>query len=174
VTPVGHLAIGLSLGHGFARRRAWTWAPWATAIGAVLPDVDFLLVWSSHFNAWHRVITHNLAFVLATSGLLAYPLSRFFRAPALPIAFVLVLGGLTHLAVDACIDANASNGVGVALWWPFDARMVSPLNLVAPSDDPRGWSDPAGAVAAAMRGFAWELPWIALAAWLLLRARRAG
>lgn len=172
MTPLGHIAIGVVAGHAWPRA-ARVWAPGAVAIGAVLPDIDFVLVWSSHFNAWHRVITHNLLFVIASSLLLAIPLARRAGVGVLAMATALCVGGLSHLLVDACIDANASNGIGVALWWPFDARMVSPFDLVTPSTDPRGWGDPLGAVAGAARGLAWELPFVAAASWLVLRARRA-
>ncbi|MBC8074092.1 MAG: metal-dependent hydrolase, partial [Deltaproteobacteria bacterium] len=159
MTPAGHLAIGVLIGHASARARAW--APRAVAVGAVLPDIDFLMVWSSHFNAWHRVVTHNLLFVLASSLLLAIPLARRQHVALLAMTTALFVGGLSHLLVDACIDANASNGVGVALGWPFDARMVAPIELVTPSDDGRGWADPLAAAAGAARGLAWELPFMA-------------
>ncbi len=171
MTPVGHVAIGFVLGHP---QRSWRrWAPWVCAIGAAFPDVDFVLVWSPHFNAWHRVVTHNLVFVIASALVLTWPLAHRFAAPRIGVAAMLVLGGLSHLLVDACLDANASNGIGVALWWPFDATMVSPVNLVEPGGDPRGWGDPRSALRAAAGGLAWELPWIAVALLLLLRRRRS-
>jgi membrane-bound metal-dependent hydrolase YbcI (DUF457 family) len=170
MTPVGHVAIGVVVGH--AARRPW--APLVAAIGAALPDVDFVLVWSSHFNEWHRVITHNLAFVTLAALALAWPLARRFAMQPLAVATLLFLGSLSHLLVDACLDSNASNGIGIAMLWPFDTRMVSPFNLVAPSTDPRGWNDPTSALTAAAHGVAWELPWILLATIMLwLRRRRS-
>lgn len=167
LTPIGHTAVGFVLGH--APRRAW--APWVAAIGALLPDVDFVLVWSRHFNEWHRVVTHNLAFVLVVALLGCVPLARRFGASPTAIAGVLVLGGLSHLAIDAVLDANASNGIGVALFWPFSDRMVSPFNLATPSTDRHGWNDPLAAVAAAAQGLVGELVFV-VAALVLLRRRR--
>jgi membrane-bound metal-dependent hydrolase YbcI (DUF457 family) len=167
MTPVGHVAVGFVLGH--APRRAW--APWVAAIGAAVPDVDFVLVWSRHFNEWHRVVTHNLAFVIAVALLGCVPLARRFGASRAAVAGVLALGGLSHLAIDAVMDANASNGIGVALFWPFSDRMVSPFNLATPSSDPRGWDDPLAALAAAAQSLGVELLFVALAIVLFLRAR---
>lgn len=168
MTPVGHVAVGFVLGH--ARRRAW--APWTAAIGAALPDIDFVLVWSPHFNEWHRVVTHNLAFVAVVALLGCIPLARWFGAARREVAAALALGGLSHLAIDAVMDANASNGIGVALLWPFSARMFSPFNLVTPSTDARGWDDPLAALAAAAQGLGVELLFVAIAVVLFVRARR--
>jgi len=171
MTPLGHLATGFVLGHLRARSRSW--APTVVAIGAVLPDLDFVLIGSPDFNAWHRVITHNLLFVAATSLALAWPLSRWTGARAMAVAVALAIGGLSHLAIDACIDANASNGIGIAALWPFDDRMVSPMNLVDAGGNPHGWDDPRAALLGVARGLVWELPWIAVAGWLVVRARRS-
>lgn len=169
MTPVGHAAVGFVLGH--VPRRAWV--PWVAAIGAALPDVDFVLVWSPHFNEWHRVVTHNLAFVAVVALLGCVPLAARFGASRARVATALALGGLSHLAIDAVMDANASNGIGVALLWPFSARMISPFNLVTPSPDPRGWDDPLAALAAAAQGLGLELLFVMLAVVLWSRARRS-
>jgi membrane-bound metal-dependent hydrolase YbcI (DUF457 family) len=172
VTPLGHAGVGVVLAH--ADRRLWL--P-ALVLGAMLPDIDFALVWAPQFNAWHRVVTHNLLFVALTSVALGLLLARRTgRAPALPM-LALALGGLSHLAIDACMDANASNGIGVALLWPLSPVMVSPFNLLTPQAGGPGWSDPVAAARAALPGVLWELPGIALGAVLLrrrLRHRRAG
>ena len=43
----------------------------------------------------------------------------------------LALGGLSHLLVDACLDANASNGIGVAIGWPLRDAMWSPVIIAS-------------------------------------------
>jgi membrane-bound metal-dependent hydrolase YbcI (DUF457 family) len=140
-------------------------------LGGVLPDIDFALVWAPRFNEWHRVITHNLLFVAVTSMLLGWALARA-RGHSLPLTTIaLALGGVLHLLVDACMDGNASNGIGVAVLWPFDDRMWSPFNLVEAGDSGPGWRDPWHALAGSLRGLAWELPWLAAAgvAWYAQR-----
>lgn len=171
MTPLGHAGLGVVLAH-VDRRLPLA----AVVVGAVLPDIDFALVWAPQFNAWHRVVTHNLAFVALTSLLIGVVWSRRHRA--LPWAYVsaLALGGLSHLLVDACLDANASNGIGVAIGWPFRDAMWSPFNLLEPATGGPGWGDPTTALLGALRGLAWELPGIVLAAvllWRRVRARRA-
>lgn len=167
MTPLGHAGVGVVLAH--ADRRLWLSA---LVLGAMLPDIDFVLVWAPQFNAWHRVITHNLLFVAVSSIALGLALARRrARAPTAAM-LALALGGLSHLAIDACMDANASNGIGVALLWPLSSVMVSPFNLLTPQQGGSGWSDPVAAARAALPGVLWELPGIAAGAVLLLRRRR--
>lgn len=168
MTPLGHAGLGVVLAH-VDRRLPMA----ATVVGAVLPDIDFALVWAPQFNAWHRVVTHNLAFVAVTSLAIGLLWARRRHASPWPWVSALALGGLSHLLVDACLDANASNGIGVAIAWPLSAAMWSPFNLLQPTTGGPGWGDPATALLGALRGLAWELPGIVLAAVLLWRRHRA-
>lgn len=167
MTPFGHAAVGLVVGHGHRRL-----VPWHVALGSVLPDVDFALVWAPQFNAWHRVVTHNLAFVAVAAMVVGWTLARWRGGSAALVVLALAIGGVLHLLVDACMDANATNGIGVAILWPFDATMWSPFNLLDASSSAAGWSDPVRAFAASAGGMLWELPWIVAAALLVARRRR--
>jgi membrane-bound metal-dependent hydrolase YbcI (DUF457 family) len=173
MTPIGHAAVGYVVARAHGRldpRRDLS--SWHVVLGSMLPDVDFALVWAPRFNVWHRVVTHNLLFVAVASLLLGAVLARW-RGHAMPrTVAAFVLGGMLHLFVDACMDGNASNGIGVALLWPFDDRMWSPFNLVAAADSGPGWRDPWRALAGSAKGLVWELPWIAAAVALLLRRKR--
>lgn len=166
MTPIGHAAVGYVVARAQRRlvpRGALT--PWHVVLGGVLPDIDFVLVWAPQFNDWHRVVTHNLLFVAVTSVLLGWAISRA-RGHSLPrTVAALALGGVLHLLVDACMDGNASNGIGVAILWPFDATMWSPFNVVHAASSGPGWRDPWRAIAGSAKGLVWELPWIAAAAW---------
>jgi len=167
MTPIGHAAVGFVTGHGHRRL-----APWVVALGGVLPDVDFLLLWAPQFNAWHRVITHNLSFVGVTAVLVGIALARWRSLGVAATILGLALGGLTHLLTDAVMDGNASNGLGVAILWPFSDAMWSPFNLLEPRDGGVGWNDPLRAAGGALRGMVWEVPWIAVAAVLVWARRR--
>jgi membrane-bound metal-dependent hydrolase YbcI (DUF457 family) len=83
----------------------------------------------------------------------------------------LLAGGLSHVLIDACLDTNASNGIGVAALWPFSDAMWSPVNLVAPKSGGVGWSDPVAAIAASSVELLFEAPLVAIAAWMVWRSR---
>jgi membrane-bound metal-dependent hydrolase YbcI (DUF457 family) len=167
MTPVGHAAVGYLVG------RPRGLVPIAAVVGALAPDIDFVMLWHPSFNAWHRVITHNLAFVGMVALALGVALARRPGFGFARTASSALLGGLSHLLIDACLDGNASNGLGIAPWWPFDAAMWSPWNLVEPRDGGPGWRDPWAALAGAWRTAVWELPAIAAAAIVWWRSRRS-
>lgn len=160
MTPLGHGAVALVAG------RVPRLEPWALVVGAVLPDLDWLLFWAPGFNEWHRVATHNVAFVLVASALASVGVARW-RGLALGRVFgAVLLGAALHVLVDACMDTNPSNGIGIAPWWPWSEVMWSPFNVMAYEDNPAGWSDFARAAPGVLKGIAWELPFLAVAVWL--------
>lgn len=167
MTPLGHAAVAYGIS-GCTRRLVWP----ALVLGGVACDVDFLLFWAPQFNAWHRVITHNLAFVVASAvlvaGLTPY---RFWHASPLRVGVSFLLGGLSHLLVDSMLDGNPSNGIGVALWWPFSAQSWSPVNLVVMKPDPPTWDEPRRMAWSVLSGVRWELPFYALAVLIAWRRR---
>lgn len=172
MTPLGHVAVGYLLGRT-ARTQAHVYA-WIVAGAAAFVDVDFvIMLWSSpRFNAWHRVVTHNLVFVLAVAVLAMWPIAKRCSL-SLPWVFAaLVAGGLSHVLIDSCLDTNASNGVGVALWWPISSTMFSPFNLVSTTGPATGWGDPAGAAASSAIELLFEVPFVIVAAWLVWSSRR--
>lgn len=170
MSPLGHVAVGYLAGRTATRGRAHAYA-WITAVAAAFVDVDFVLVWSPHFNAWHRVVTHNLTFVLAIAMLATWPVARRWSLSVAGVFAAIVGGGVSHVLVDACLDTNATNGIGVAIAWPFSDQMWSPVNLVATKEGSVGWSDPVAAIAASSVELLFEAPFVVLAAWLAWRAR---
>lgn len=162
MTPIGHLATSWLL----ARPLGATARPWLI-VGGLAPDVDFALILLDDFNLFHRGATHSLLFV-ALLGLLAVTIARsrhWFAAVAISA------GALLHLQIDAVMDGNATNGIGVALLWPFSPWMYSPVNLLATGCP--GWEQPAAALVCALPGLLWELPMVLLACFLFLRTRRS-
>ncbi len=174
MTPVGHGAFGYVTGRGLAR--VGPIGVTAVVVGSVLPDIDFLVVWAPQFNAWHRVVTHNLLFCAVATVLAAWlGAHRHGRARAWAWGLGVALGSLGHLLVDSAMDTNGSNGIGVAWLWPWDPQAYSPFNLMAlvpAATNPVGWHDLGAAARAVLWGLVWELPWWALAAVLWWSARR--
>ena len=163
MTPLGHFAVSYSAGR--VQRRALPYV----IVGGLAPDLDFLLVGLSSFNALHRLLTHNLFFV----GLVAAACALFAaltKGPKRAAFFGALLGGFGHLLLDAMLDSNPSNGVGVAALWPLSERFFSPFNL-APQTCP-GWETPVTAIFCNLPLIFWELPFYLLAALLWWRVTR--
>ncbi len=127
---------------------------WAILLGGVLPDSDFLLLPFPFFNQVHRVITHNIPFILVSGIIIALPV----KGRRISVALSLMFGGLLHLLIDACMDANPSNGIGVAILWPFYDGYFSPFNLAEPSENIRGWENPLGMIKMSLRALRFEIP----------------
>lgn len=175
MTPVGHAAFSYVVAAGLERVLAISTV--GVVVGGVLPDVDFAVVWAPGFNAWHRVVTHNLLVcALATvvaAGLAAW---RGGRARALAFGGGVGLGALGHLLVDSMMDTNPSNGTGVAWLWPWSVQAWSPYNLMAlvPVEPSRvGWGDLRRMATNVLAGLVWELPFWVGAGVLWRRRRRA-
>lgn len=163
MTPLGH-------GTSAAVLAAAMRLPYRTCIlGALAPDLDFLLFSLPAFNEIHRTFTHSLLFValvaLAAGIPRALPRSRHVAAA--------LVGGIAHLAADSVLDANPTNGLGVPLFWPHP-RLFSPFNLVEPVAG-ASWRHPELLLAVLPASLAWELPfWLAagVLAWYRLKDRR--
>ena len=144
---------------------------WAILLGGILPDADFLLLPFPFFNQVHRVITHNLLF-LAVSALAVAFLAKDRRGA---VAIGIIFGGILHLLVDACMDANPSNGIGVAILWPFYDGYFSPFNLMTPSgNNTEGWGNPLNMIKGAWRSLRWEIPFFLAALIVFIKTRKAG
>jgi len=167
MTPLGHLPISC-LASRTNRRMVLA----AVVISGLLPDVDYIFVLFPWFNQMHRVVTHNLGFVA-----LAAAAGWFFSAPGMRqrVAGSMLLGGMLHLLVDACMDSNPSNGIGVALLWPFSMRFFCPVNLLAGMQNQHGWAAPAEQIRVLLRGMIFEVPLYAVAVVMLVwKKRREG
>lgn len=160
MSPLGHAAIGYLAGRGLPR------LPMVPLLaGSVLPDIDFAAGLFGSMNDFHRGATHSIAFALFT-GALAALCARLDRWNWAAAAF---LGVFMHALVDSVLDTNSSNGIGVALFWPIYREAVSPFNL-APMEC-GGWQNPGAAVACSWIIIAFELPFLLLAGFMLIRSR---
>lgn len=164
MTPIGHLSISY-----ISSKSIRNLSLPAIIIGGILPDIDFLFISFEWFNKYHHVITHNLVFIIFTA------LAGFFVVPrekSKTVLLSMLLGASLHLFVDSCMDNNPTNGVGVALFWPFYKQTLSPFNLLSPSGIEAGWGDPIGMIKPMLLVVLYEVPFYILSIYLLLRNRR--
>ncbi len=158
MTPLGHASVSYLFG------RALPWWPMAGfVIGGVAPDIDFALLPLESFNSLHRLATHNVFFVLGVGVISAACLFRRPRRHLARFAVATIIAGLLHLFIDAVMDSNGSNGVGVAIFWPLSDRMFSPFNLLDPTAMGEGWSDFPRAARVALWALLLEFPLMAVA-----------
>lgn len=140
----------------------------ALMAGSLAPDLDLLFLPFGSFNAVHRTATHSLAFVI----LVAVTCMLFAgRRRGLVLAFA-ALGGLLHLLVDSMMDANPSNGVGVALFWPATDASFSPFNLALTTCP--GWGVLGAALLCNLSLLVWEIPAYGVALWIAWRRHGTG
>jgi membrane-bound metal-dependent hydrolase YbcI (DUF457 family) len=133
MTPAGHLSVSYISGR--LLNRAYLLP---VIIGGLLPDIDFFFIFFKWFNQVHRIITHNLLFII----FVALIGSLFVRKDRVTVALSLLLGGFLHLLIDSCMDNNPSNGIGIALLWPFYGELFSPFNVFHDARINFGWDEP--------------------------------
>ncbi|MEW6601554.1 MAG: metal-dependent hydrolase [Nitrospirota bacterium] len=165
MSPIGHLTISYVSSRTFFRNLSLT----ALLVGGVLPDIDFLFLFFKWFNQAHRVVSHNLLFIL-TASLFAAAVSDKGQKKAAGLS--LLAGGMLHLMIDSVMDINPTNGIGIALFWPFSDKFFSPFNILNPSLNLAGWSNPMGMVRTLIPGLLYEIPFYIIAAILFFRQKR--
>jgi membrane-bound metal-dependent hydrolase YbcI (DUF457 family) len=148
--PFGHLSVSYLSGTIFKK------APIpALLMGGILPDIDFLFINYPFFNHIHRLWTHNFLFILLAAVIIGGLFNQPYRFKAISGLFI---GGLLHLVIDACMDANPTNGIGVPFLWPFDSTCFSPFNLLKLSDSTSGWNDKIAMIKLSLYGLLYEIP----------------
>ena len=130
--------------------------------------MDFLFLLFDWFNRVHRVITHNLLFVVSAALIGAVLSGKDNRKV---IALCLFAGGLLHLAIDSCMDNNPTNGIGIAFLWPFSGSFYAPFNLLTPNNSGIGWDQPVRMLRLMTTLLVYEAPLYILAAAILFRQR---
>jgi membrane-bound metal-dependent hydrolase YbcI (DUF457 family) len=134
MTPLGHLSVGYIIGQT-NKRIIISYV----CLGSILPDIDFILIGFRWFNEVHRKWTHNLLFAIVISiGLCIFQKKNNKYL----VAFSLLSGILLHIFIDSIMDNNPSNGIGVALFWPFSQVFFSPFNLFAEKSLSFTWQTP--------------------------------
>lgn len=166
MTPLGHVSISVIAGSCFMRSSSRDAAIPALIIGGLLPDMDFLFIMFDWFNRAHRVISHNVLFIVIVA-IGGYVIAGSGNKKT--VAFSLFAGGLLHLAIDACMDNNPTNGIGIAFFWPFIDSLYSPFNMLTANKAGIGWDQPMKMVRMMMPLILYEVPLYFLAALLFFR-----
>ncbi|MCG8638055.1 MAG: metal-dependent hydrolase [Desulfobacterales bacterium] len=163
MTPAGHASVAYLAGT-FLKRLPLS----AILLGGVLPDIDFILLFWEGFNAVHRVWTHNLLFIILMGVIVS---SRAGAGRRMIFFMGMTVGGLLHLIVDACLDNNPGNGIGIPFFWPFLDTFFSPVNLSLSNTGSAGWEQPLEMARHAVGGLLVELPFFLVCAWVFFRKK---
>lgn len=134
-----------------------------------MPDIDFLFLFFEWFNQVHRVVTHNIFFILLASLLTSAFAAKGKKAV---IGFSLFFGGMLHLMIDSFMDNNPTNGMGIALLWPLSDNFFSPFNLLHVSSNTNGWNKPLTMIRTLIPGMLYEVPFYIMSIFLLLKQKR--
>jgi membrane-bound metal-dependent hydrolase YbcI (DUF457 family) len=163
MTPIGHLSVSFITGKSINK-----FSLPALMIGGALPDIDFVFILFEWFNQVHRVITHNIFFIILASfiGMLFASCER-----RQTVGFSMFIGGALHLFIDSCMDNNPGNGVGIALLWPLSADFFSPFNLLPFTANSHGWSDPLKMLKTLVPNMMYEIPFYFMAAFHMMKKR---
>lgn len=165
MTPIGHASISYIAGSWYKPYLIFFVA------GGVLPDVDFIFLPFSFFNEIHRVVTHNVFFVLFSAIIIAL---LFKNKYSIHIIFLIViLTGLLHLFIDSIIDSNPTNGIGVALFYPVSGEFFSPFNLVSKNYvHADGWDNMQQMIRVNMKYIIFEIPFLIFAVFIFISRKR--
>jgi membrane-bound metal-dependent hydrolase YbcI (DUF457 family) len=128
--PVSHSVIGRAIVAATGRRLSAPGSGAAAILGALSPDVDFVLMpfgWDIYLRA-HAAGTHSIAGALLTGAGSAILIRLCVRRSTLrPLLGAGAIGALTHIASDIMAGARLQPA------WPFITQTVS-LPLVAMGD----------------------------------------
>jgi membrane-bound metal-dependent hydrolase YbcI (DUF457 family) len=127
--PLSHAAFGFTLGALTRRTRVGTAAPRLVAIGALVPDIDAMVMptgWDRYLVA-HEIGTHSVCGALVCAICAAWLIHRRTGAyPLWPAVLAVALGTLSHVALDLF------SGATIRLLWPVtDRRFSEPLVAMA-------------------------------------------
>lgn len=122
--PLTHGLLGGVAAASSCRHRVSPWIPLAGAVGAMAPDLDFLIRSQKNpllFFEFHRQFTHSLFFIpiggLLIGALLWLLMRR--RHAFWKVAFAATIGIATHGLLDTCTS------YGTLLLWPFSSDRFS-------------------------------------------------
>ena len=164
MTPIGHASVSYITGTSCKKISLPL-----IILGGMLPDIDFLFVFFFWFNQVHRIISHNVFFIAAASVLFSVFAKKNRK---LTVGMSLFLGGFLHLFIDACMDNNPTNGIGIALMWPVSDEFFSPFNLLHPSPNTAGWNEPIRMIKTLVPGMLYEIPFYIISLFLFFKRKQ--
>lgn len=164
MTPLGHISLSYIL-----TAKASKVIVTSAVLAALVVDFDFIFLSFPWFNDIHRVVTHNIFFVLIIA------LAGYFFAKKEIKKHVftgILIGGLSHLLLDAMMDTNPSNGMGVAFFWPLINQNYLIYNLFPNVIEySTGWGNPKEILRFTIQALLIELPFYILAATIYIFKR---
>jgi len=119
-----------------------------------LPDIDFIFIFFSWFNSFHRGFTHSIFFIFISISFLY--LKKYDKRFILSF----LLGMVLHVFIDSSMDSNVSNGIGVAIFYPFSKECYSFFNLLNVTNIELNWETPLKYIYHTFSLIIWELPFI--------------
>lgn len=167
MSPAGHISISYIF-----TAKASKATVFSAVLAALLVDFDFIFLPFPWFNDIHRVITHNIFFVLLFSFTGWFIAKKEIKKN---VFIGLMVGGLSHLLLDSMMDTNPSNGMGVALLWPLINQNYLIFNLFpAGTEHSPGWNNPKEMLKFSLHALMVELPFyfIALSIFFIKKIRK--
>ncbi len=156
MTPIGHISVSYILTSKASKATVLS-----AVIAALIIDFDFIFLPFSWFNEIHRIVTHNIFFVLFI-GIIGFLIVR--KEIRNSVFIGLIIGGMSHLLLDAMMDTNPSNGMGVAFFWPLINQNFLIYNLFpSVSEYSPGWQNPKEMLKFSLNALLIELPFYVLA-----------
>lgn len=124
MTPLGHTSVGFISGS-----KIKSLSMGMLIFGSLFPDFDFVFYFLANFNQFHRTFSHSILFFILVS-IIVYIFSNVKKKKINAVSFL--IGASLHVVIDACLDSNPSNGLGVMMFWPISKEYIyflSPLGL---------------------------------------------
>lgn len=161
MSPVGHISVSYILTASASKITILS-----GIIGALLVDFDFIFLPFPWFNEIHRVVTHNIFFVFVLSLLGWFVVKGEYKKYVMT---GLLIGGMSHLIIDALMDSNPSNGMGVAFFWPLINQNFLIYNFLPPTaENTTGWQNPSEMMKFSFLAILIELPFYIVAATIFI------
>lgn len=132
MTPAGHASVSYIIG----KKKTNLSLPFLM-IGGIAPDFDFIFFFLDNFNELHRTFSHSLVSWGAVS-LLIY---GFTKTSQRTKALSFFVGACMHILIDASLDSNPSNGLGVMMLWPISHEHIYLFDPLGVEINRGSWHD---------------------------------
>ena len=115
MTPFGHLSVSIIASKKIPNKYSVSLG--YIIIGGLIPDIDFLAYLFGNLNSFHRTYTHSIGFLMICLTII-FLLNRY-NNQLKNILSSFSIGFMLHLIIDASLDSNYSNGIGIPMFLPF-------------------------------------------------------
>ena len=115
MTPIGHISVSFIASKIISKKYPIYLG--YILVGGIIPDIDFLSYFFGHLNSFHRTYTHSIGFLMICLFIIL--LFNIYSKKLKIILLSFSIGFILHLLVDAGLDSNYSNGIGIPILWPL-------------------------------------------------------